>query len=48
MGNLVNAAFAELKTQAGKKRLAFLLIDEAEQLQQLDQLFRCTKRKSCC
>lgn len=30
MGNLVNAAFAELKTQAGKKRLAFLLIDEAD------------------
>lgn len=30
MGNLVNNAFAELKTQAGKKRLAFLLIDEAD------------------
>jgi len=30
MGNLVNAAFAELKMQAGKKRLAFLLIDEAD------------------
>ncbi len=30
MGNLVNSAFAELKTQAGKKRLAFLLIDEAD------------------
>jgi SpoVK/Ycf46/Vps4 family AAA+-type ATPase len=30
MGNLVNDAFAELKTQAGKKRLAFLLIDEAD------------------
>lgn len=30
MGNLVNSAFSELKTQAGKKRLAFLLIDEAD------------------
>lgn len=30
MGNLVNSAFAELKTQAGKKRIAFLLIDEAD------------------
>lgn len=30
MGNLVNDAFAELKVQAGKKRLAFLLIDEAD------------------
>lgn len=30
MGNLVNNAFQELKTQAGKKRLAFLLIDEAD------------------
>jgi len=30
MGNLINDAFAELKTQAGKKRLAFLLIDEAD------------------
>lgn len=30
MGNLVNSAFAELKAQAGKKRLAFLLIDEAD------------------
>lgn len=30
MGNLVNDAFAELKTQAGKKRIAFLLIDEAD------------------
>lgn len=30
MGNLVNDAFAELKSQAGKKRLAFLLIDEAD------------------
>ena len=30
MGNLVNDAFAELKTQAGKKRLAFLFIDEAD------------------
>lgn len=30
MGNLVNSAFEELKTQAGKKRLAFLLIDEAD------------------
>lgn len=30
MGNLVNEAFAELKRQAGKKRLAFLLIDEAD------------------
>lgn len=30
MGNLVNDAFAQLKNQAGKKRLAFLLIDEAD------------------
>ncbi|KYG74849.1 ATPase family protein associated with various cellular activities (AAA) [Roseivirga ehrenbergii] len=30
MGNLVNDAFAELITQAGKRRLAFLLIDEAD------------------
>jgi len=30
MGNLVNDAFAELKQQAGKKRIAFLLIDEAD------------------
>lgn len=30
MGNLVNDVFSELKTQAGKKRLAFLLIDEAD------------------
>jgi len=30
MGNLVNDAFAELKKQAGKNRLAFLLIDEAD------------------
>lgn len=30
MGNLVNNAFTELKTQAGKKRLAFLLIDEVD------------------
>lgn len=30
MGNLVNDAFAELKTQAGKKRLAFLFIDEVD------------------
>lgn len=30
MGNLVNDAFAELKVQAGKRRLAFLLIDEAD------------------
>ncbi len=30
MGNLVNDAFSELKTQAGKKRLAFLFIDEVE------------------
>ena len=30
MGNLVNDAFAELKRQAGKNRLAFLLIDEAD------------------
>ncbi|MGE8537061.1 MAG: AAA family ATPase [Chryseobacterium sp.] len=30
MGNLVNNAFAELKAQAGKKRIAFLLIDEAD------------------
>ncbi len=30
MGNLVNDAFARLKKEAGKKRLAFLLIDEAD------------------
>jgi AAA+ superfamily predicted ATPase len=30
MGNLVNDAFAEVITQAGKRRLAFLLIDEAD------------------
>jgi len=30
MGKLVNDAFKELKEQAGKKRLAFLLIDEAD------------------
>lgn len=30
MGNLVNDAFLALKTQAGKNRLAFLLIDEAD------------------
>lgn len=30
MGNLVNDAFAELKKQAGKRRLAFLFIDEAD------------------
>lgn len=30
MGNLVNDAFAELQKQAGKKRIAFLLIDEAD------------------
>jgi SpoVK/Ycf46/Vps4 family AAA+-type ATPase len=30
MGNLVNDAFAEVKRQAGKNRLAFLLIDEAD------------------
>lgn len=30
MGNLVNDAFSELKNQAGKKRIAFLLIDEAD------------------
>lgn len=30
MGKLVNNAFAELKTQAGKNRIAFLLIDEAD------------------
>jgi SpoVK/Ycf46/Vps4 family AAA+-type ATPase len=30
MGNLVNDAFDELKLQAGKKRIAFLLIDEAD------------------
>ena len=30
MGNLVNDAFAELKQQAGKRRIAFLLIDEAD------------------
>lgn len=30
MGNLVNDAFKELKKQAGKRRLAFLFIDEAD------------------
>jgi AAA+ superfamily predicted ATPase len=30
MGNLVNNAFDNLKTQAGKKRIAFLFIDEAD------------------
>jgi SpoVK/Ycf46/Vps4 family AAA+-type ATPase len=30
MGNLVNNAFTELRKQAGKKRIAFLLIDEAD------------------
>ncbi|WP_245545450.1 ATP-binding protein [Fluviicola taffensis] len=30
MGNLVNDAFSELKRQAGKRRIAFLLIDEAD------------------
>jgi len=30
MGKLVNDAFYELKVQAGKRRLAFLLIDEAD------------------
>ncbi len=30
MGNLVNNAFQELKNLAGKKKLAFLLIDEAD------------------
>jgi SpoVK/Ycf46/Vps4 family AAA+-type ATPase len=30
MGKLVNDAFAQLKEQAGKNRLAFLLIDEAD------------------
>ena len=30
MGKLVNDAFAELKVQAGKNRIAFLLIDEAD------------------
>lgn len=30
MGKLVNDAFTELKNQAGKRRLAFLLIDEAD------------------
>lgn len=30
MGKLVNGAFAELKVQAGKNRIAFLLIDEAD------------------
>jgi SpoVK/Ycf46/Vps4 family AAA+-type ATPase len=30
MGQLVNDAFKELKEQAGKKRIAFLLIDEAD------------------
>lgn len=30
MGNLVNDAFDKLKTEAGKKRIAFLFIDEAD------------------
>lgn len=30
MGKLVNDAFAQLKNEAGKRRLAFLLIDEAD------------------
>jgi SpoVK/Ycf46/Vps4 family AAA+-type ATPase len=30
MGNLVNDAFDELKKQAGKRRIAFLFIDEAD------------------
>lgn len=30
MGNLVNDAFKELKNQAGKRRIAFLFIDEAD------------------
>lgn len=30
MGKLVNDTFSELKNQAGKRRLAFLLIDEAD------------------
>ena len=30
MGGLVNDAFAQLKEQAGKRRIAFLLIDEAD------------------
>ncbi|MBK9420928.1 MAG: AAA family ATPase [Flavobacteriales bacterium] len=30
MGNLVNDAFEKVKVEAGKKRLAFLLIDEAD------------------
>lgn len=30
MGNLVNEAFERLKKEAGKKRIAFLLIDEAD------------------
>lgn len=30
MGNLVNDAFEKLKAEAGKKRLAFLFIDEAD------------------
>lgn len=30
MGNLVNDAFDNLKSQAGKKRIAFLFIDEAD------------------
>lgn len=30
MGKLVNEAFSQLKEQAGKRRLAFLLIDEAD------------------
>tara|TARA_R110001583_G_scaffold65948_7_gene190184 strand:- start:276 stop:1154 length:879 start_codon:yes stop_codon:yes gene_type:complete len=30
MGKLVNDAFSELKKQSGKRRLAFLLIDEAD------------------
>lgn len=30
MGKLVNDAFAQLKSEAGKRRLAFMLIDEAD------------------
>ena len=32
MSSLVNDAFEQLKTEAGKKRLAFLLIDEADSI----------------
>ena len=39
MGNLVNDAFAQLKNQAGKKRLAFLLIGEAIATEQKFTIF---------